>query len=190
MVVTFQVDCGPRSNRHFQGRQVSAPSRAAVGEAAFMTGLERNSDVVQMASYAPLFPQTSLTVGRFVATLRSKRTGNYTHGDPNGACALSPVNGTRKVQHARPQRARTARAGSRFSGARCTLTMLRPRKGEHPAISPSLQWLTRILRLRLTISPPSHLSRLPRYSLLSVASPSALPGPPSSALFPPSEYSA
>ena len=29
--------------------------RAAVGEAAFMTGLERNSDVVTMASYAPLF---------------------------------------------------------------------------------------------------------------------------------------
>ena len=29
--------------------------RAAVGEAAFMTGLERNSDVVLMASYAPLF---------------------------------------------------------------------------------------------------------------------------------------
>jgi alpha-L-arabinofuranosidase len=29
--------------------------RAAVGEAAFMTGLERNSDIVAMASYAPLF---------------------------------------------------------------------------------------------------------------------------------------
>jgi alpha-L-arabinofuranosidase len=29
--------------------------RAAVGEAAFMTGLERNSDVVLLASYAPLF---------------------------------------------------------------------------------------------------------------------------------------
>jgi alpha-L-arabinofuranosidase len=29
--------------------------RAAVGEAAFMTGLERNSDVVVMAAYAPLF---------------------------------------------------------------------------------------------------------------------------------------
>jgi alpha-L-arabinofuranosidase len=29
--------------------------RAAVGEAAFMTGLERNSDIVIMASYAPLF---------------------------------------------------------------------------------------------------------------------------------------
>lgn len=29
--------------------------RAAVGEAAFMTGLERNSDVVAMAAYAPLF---------------------------------------------------------------------------------------------------------------------------------------
>jgi alpha-L-arabinofuranosidase len=29
--------------------------RAALGEAAFMTGMERNSDVVSMASYAPLF---------------------------------------------------------------------------------------------------------------------------------------
>lgn len=29
--------------------------RAALGEAAFMTGMERNSDVVAMASYAPLF---------------------------------------------------------------------------------------------------------------------------------------
>jgi alpha-L-arabinofuranosidase len=29
--------------------------RGAIGEAAFMTGLERNSDVVAMASYAPLF---------------------------------------------------------------------------------------------------------------------------------------
>jgi len=29
--------------------------KAALGEAAFMTGLERNSDVVTMASYAPLF---------------------------------------------------------------------------------------------------------------------------------------
>jgi alpha-L-arabinofuranosidase len=29
--------------------------RAALGEAAFMTGMERNSDVVELASYAPLF---------------------------------------------------------------------------------------------------------------------------------------
>ena len=29
--------------------------RGGIGEAAFMTGLERNSDVVVMASYAPLF---------------------------------------------------------------------------------------------------------------------------------------
>ena len=28
---------------------------AAIGEAAFMTGMERNADVVVMASYAPLF---------------------------------------------------------------------------------------------------------------------------------------
>ncbi len=32
--------------------------RAAIGEAAFMTGLERNSDIVEMASYAPLFVHT------------------------------------------------------------------------------------------------------------------------------------
>ena len=29
--------------------------RAALGEAAFMTGMERNSDIVKMTSYAPLF---------------------------------------------------------------------------------------------------------------------------------------
>lgn len=33
--------------------------RGAVGEAAFMTGLERNSDVVTLASYAPLFVNVS-----------------------------------------------------------------------------------------------------------------------------------
>jgi alpha-L-arabinofuranosidase len=33
--------------------------RGAVGEAAFMTGLERNSDVVILASYAPLFVNVS-----------------------------------------------------------------------------------------------------------------------------------
>ena len=31
--------------------------KAAISEAAFMTGLERNGDVVQMASYAPLMAQ-------------------------------------------------------------------------------------------------------------------------------------
>lgn len=33
--------------------------RGAIGEAAFMTGLERNSDVVIMAAYAPLFVNTN-----------------------------------------------------------------------------------------------------------------------------------
>jgi alpha-L-arabinofuranosidase len=33
----------------------------ALGEAAFMTGLERNSDIVQMASYAPLFANVNGT---------------------------------------------------------------------------------------------------------------------------------
>ncbi|KAF8730751.1 hypothetical protein HU200_016613 [Digitaria exilis] len=32
---------------------------AALAEAAFLTGLERNSDIVQMASYAPLFVNTN-----------------------------------------------------------------------------------------------------------------------------------
>lgn len=35
--------------------------RAAVSEAAFMTGLERNSDVVRLASYAPLFARVGYT---------------------------------------------------------------------------------------------------------------------------------
>jgi alpha-L-arabinofuranosidase len=33
--------------------------RGAIGEAAFMTGIERNSDVVAMAAYAPLFCNTN-----------------------------------------------------------------------------------------------------------------------------------
>jgi len=32
---------------------------AAIGEAAFMTGMERNADVVEMSSYAPLFVNTN-----------------------------------------------------------------------------------------------------------------------------------
>ncbi len=34
---------------------------SAVAEAAFMTGLERNADVVYMASYAPLFARLNYT---------------------------------------------------------------------------------------------------------------------------------
>ncbi|MCX6876254.1 MAG: hypothetical protein NTW21_20975 [Verrucomicrobia bacterium] len=34
---------------------------AALGEAAFMTGIERNCDVVAMASYAPLFANVNMT---------------------------------------------------------------------------------------------------------------------------------
>jgi len=36
-------------------RSVGRNLRAALAEAAFMTGMERNSDVVTMSSYAPLF---------------------------------------------------------------------------------------------------------------------------------------
>lgn len=43
---------------HTQGDEGKAPSNnlyAALCEAAFITGMERNSDIVQMTSYAPLF---------------------------------------------------------------------------------------------------------------------------------------
>lgn len=45
--VTSAADCG------------TGNLNAAIGEAVFMTGLERNSDVVKMASYAPLFVNTN-----------------------------------------------------------------------------------------------------------------------------------
>jgi alpha-L-arabinofuranosidase len=37
------------------GKPGNGNMRAALGEAAFMTGMERNSDIVKMASYAPTF---------------------------------------------------------------------------------------------------------------------------------------
>ncbi len=39
-----------------------ALKQAAVAEAAFMTGLEANSEVVRMASYAPLFVNSNARV--------------------------------------------------------------------------------------------------------------------------------
>ena len=55
--------------------------RAAIGEAAFMTGLERNADVVQMASYAPLFAHVDGWQWApdliWVDNLRSAGTVNY-----------------------------------------------------------------------------------------------------------------
>lgn len=47
----YKIYCGEYAvtNGSGMGNQI-----AAVGEAAFMTGLERNADVVEMASYAPL----------------------------------------------------------------------------------------------------------------------------------------
>jgi alpha-N-arabinofuranosidase len=45
-----------RPDRQHHERQEPQPSWKARCQAAFMTGLERNGDVVQMASYAPLLP--------------------------------------------------------------------------------------------------------------------------------------
>ena len=50
---------------HIEGGQFNNPSSnslyAGLTEAAFMTGLERNADVVSMASYAPLFARMGYT---------------------------------------------------------------------------------------------------------------------------------
>lgn len=53
----------------------------AIAEAAFMTGLERNADLVQMATYAPLFAHVDAWQWRpdmiWFDNLRSVRTPNY-----------------------------------------------------------------------------------------------------------------
>jgi alpha-N-arabinofuranosidase len=55
--------------------------RAAIAEAAFMTGLERNGDVVQMASYAPLMAHADAWQWKpdaiWFDNLRSYGTPNY-----------------------------------------------------------------------------------------------------------------
>ena len=55
--------------------------RAAISEAAFMTGLERNGDVVQMASYAPLMANVDAWQWKpdeiFFDSLRSYGTPDY-----------------------------------------------------------------------------------------------------------------
>jgi alpha-L-arabinofuranosidase len=55
--------------------------RTAIAEAAFMTGLERNADVVEMASYAPLFAHVDGWQWTpnliWVDNLRSYGTANY-----------------------------------------------------------------------------------------------------------------
>ena len=56
-------------------------SRAALAEAAFMTGLERNADVVRLATYAPLFAHVDAWQWNpdliWYDNLRSMRTPNY-----------------------------------------------------------------------------------------------------------------
>jgi len=67
----FQYDKRPRTGpKIFVGEwatRVGSPTpnmAAALGDAAWMTGLERNSDLVVMASYAPLFVNVSKLTGR------------------------------------------------------------------------------------------------------------------------------
>lgn len=55
--------------------------RTALSEAAFMTGLERNADIVRMASYAPLFAHVDAWQWTpnmiWVDNLRTVKTANY-----------------------------------------------------------------------------------------------------------------
>jgi alpha-L-arabinofuranosidase len=67
-----QYDRYPRTNhpKIFVGEwatRVGSPTpnmAAALGDAAWMTGLERNADIVRMASYAPLFVNVSRLTGQ------------------------------------------------------------------------------------------------------------------------------
>ena len=58
--------------KYFQGEYAATSTTeyplmsGSVGEAAFMTGLERNSDIVFAASYAPLLQVRSSFVARIV----------------------------------------------------------------------------------------------------------------------------
>jgi len=57
---------GPKIFEGEWATRVGAPTpnmTGAIGDAAYMTGLERNSDIVIMASYAPLFVNVSNAVG-------------------------------------------------------------------------------------------------------------------------------
>lgn len=67
------------SHDHSQGKANNF--RAALSEAAFMTGLERNADVVRLATYAPLFAHIDAWQWNpdliWFDNLRSCRTPNY-----------------------------------------------------------------------------------------------------------------
>ena len=67
------------SHDHTQGKANNF--RAALSEAAFMTGLERNADVVRLATYAPLFAHVDAWQWNpdliWFDNLRSFRTPNY-----------------------------------------------------------------------------------------------------------------
>ncbi len=51
----YGVFAGEYASRWWEGPYRGNTVEAAISEAAYMTGLEKNSDVVKMASYAPLF---------------------------------------------------------------------------------------------------------------------------------------
>ncbi len=58
---SFGVFAGEYASRWWSGYARGNTWEAALSEAAYMTGLEKNSDVVKMASYAPLFARLGAT---------------------------------------------------------------------------------------------------------------------------------
>ncbi|MGN1097765.1 MAG: alpha-L-arabinofuranosidase C-terminal domain-containing protein, partial [Clostridia bacterium] len=57
----FSVFAGEYASRWWSGYPRGNTLETALSEAAYMTGLEKNSDIVKMASYAPLFAKLGAT---------------------------------------------------------------------------------------------------------------------------------
>jgi len=69
----------------------------SIGEAAFMTGMERNSDVVAMASYAPLFAYVEHTQWNpdLIGFDQLKSFGSTSYYVQQMACSTTPRRPTR-----------------------------------------------------------------------------------------------
>ena len=132
--------------------------RAAVGEAAFMTGMERNSDVVVMASYAPLFVNVNhqrveprphrlrqLARLRHPVATTCRRCSARTAA--TSCCRSRSTRPT--VDAGAAKRARSASApGARRPSSRTSRSRAAARRSS-PAISPTARKGWRLLRRRL-----------------------------------------
>lgn len=92
---SYKVFAGEYASRYFPGTKESSNMEAALSLAAFMTSLEKNADIVSLASYAPLFSRDGYsqwypdmigfdnsrvfgTPDYYVQSMYSNNTGSYT----------------------------------------------------------------------------------------------------------------